>query len=307
MGHPLRPSGGRRVTCNLLLLNCYLSRDTRCGILDAWKEKESDMRIGGPEIVVLDDAAALSLKAAEILVGCISEALSRKEQFSVALSGGSTPKALYSLLAEDGSFKNNIPWGKIHFFWGDERHVPPQDEQSNYRMASEIMLAQAHVRAENIHRMQTEQPDAGKVAQDYEQELRTFFQLTAGQLPVFDFNLLGIGPDGHTASLFPGTQALYEHNRLVVANWVEKFKTHRITMTAPVLNNADEIIVLVSGQEKADVLQQILEGDHQPDRLPAQLIRPTHGRLTWLVDQAAASRLTLKVQGAGVQGSGFRS
>ncbi len=252
------------------------------------------MRIGNSEIIVLEDAAALSYKAAEVFVRCISEASSRKAQVSVALSGGSTPKALFALLVEDDSFKNNIPWDKIHFFWGDERHVPPRDEQSNFRMANEIMLAKAHVRAENIHRMPTEQSDSVKVAQDYEKELIKFFQLTTGQLPVFDFNLLGLGPDGHTASLFPGTRALYEHNRLVVANWVEKFQTHRITLTAPVLNNADTIVILVSGQQKADILQQILEGDHEPGLLPAQLIRPIHGRLIWLVDQAAASKLTLQ-------------
>ena len=250
------------------------------------------MRIGNSEIIVLEDAAALSYKAADILVRCISEALSRKAQFSVALSGGSTPKALFSLLVEDDYFTNNIPWDKTHFFWGDERHVPPQDEQSNFRMANEMMLAKAPVRAENIHRMRTEQADAGKVAQDYETELKKFFQLTAGQLPVFDFNLLGLGPDGHTASLFPGTRALYEHNRLVVANWVEEFQTHRLTMTVPVLNNADAIVFLVSGKDKAGVLQKVLDGDHHPDLLPAQLIRPTHGKLIWLVDQAAASRLT---------------
>jgi 6-phosphogluconolactonase len=251
------------------------------------------MRIGNAEIIVLEDAAALSYKAAEILVRCISEALSRKAQFSVALSGGSTPKALFSLLVEDDSFTNKIPWDKIHFFWGDERHVPPKDEQSNFRMADEMMLTKAHVRAENIHRMRTEQSDSAKVAQDYEKELQQYFQLTTGQRPAFDFNLLGLGPDGHTASLFPGTKALYENNRLVVANWVEKFQTHRITMTASVLNNADTIVVLVSGKEKAEVLQKVLEGDHQPDLLPAQLIQPTHGRLIWLVDHAAASRLTL--------------
>jgi len=250
------------------------------------------MRIGNSEIIILEDAAALSLKAAEILVRCISETLSSKEQFSIALSGGSTPKTLFALLVEDDSFRNNIPWEKIHFFWGDERHVPPQDAQSNYRMANEIMLAKAHIRTENIHRMQTEQSDAGKVAQNYEQELQNFFHLTADQLPVFDFNLLGIGPDGHTASLFPGTRALYEKRHLVVANWVAKFQAHRLTMTAPVLNNADTIVFLVSGREKAEILQQILEGDHQPDLLPAQLIRPTHGRLIWLLDRAAASRLT---------------
>jgi 6-phosphogluconolactonase len=245
------------------------------------------------EIMVLKDAAELSYKAAELLVGCISETLTRTEQFSLALSGGSTPRTLFSLLVEDSSFRNIIPWEKIHFFWGDERHVPPQNSQSNYRMANDIMLAKARVQAENIHRMQTEETDVGKVAATYEQELRKFFRLSADQLPVFDFNLLGIGPDGHTASLFPGTEALSEKRRLVVANWVEKFQTNRITMTAPVLNNADTILFLVSGLEKAEVLQQILEGGYQPDLLPAQLIRPKRGRLLWLVDQAAASRLNL--------------
>ena len=264
------------------------------------------MRISHPEILVLEDSAALSRKAAEILVRCITEVLGKRPHFSIALSGGSTPKTMFSLLVEDDSFKNKIAWEKIHFFWGDERHVAPQDDQSNYRMANEIMLAKAYVRTENIHRMQTEKSDAGKVADDYEQELRKFFLLSAGQLPVFDFNLLGIGPDGHTASLFPGTKALHENRRLVVANWVEKFQSNRITMTAPVLSNADTIVFLVSGQGKAEILQQILEGDHQPDLLPAQLIRPTHGRLIWLVDQAAASRLTLKAKGSGVQGSGFK-
>jgi 6-phosphogluconolactonase len=258
------------------------------------KEKESGLRIGGSEIVVLEDFTALSRRAAELLVRCISETISRKQQFTMALSGGSTPKALFSLLVEDGSFRNTIPWEKIHFFWGDERHVAPQDEQSNYRMAKEIMLAKAHVRTENIHRMPTEQPDAGKVAQDYERELLKFFQLTTNQLPVFDFNLLGLGPDGHTASLFPGTSALCEKRRLVVANWVEKLQTHRLTMTAPLLNNAGTIVFLVSGEKKAEVLQKVLEGGHQPDLLPAQLIRPTHGRLIWLVDRAAASKLTLQ-------------
>jgi 6-phosphogluconolactonase len=245
------------------------------------------------EIIVVDDAAALSVKAAEIWAGCMREALSRKAQFSVALSGGSTPKDLFSLLVEDESFKNSISWDNIHFFWGDERHVPPQDKQSNFRMANEIMLARAHVPAQNIHRMRTEQSEPARVAQDYETELLKFFKLTAGQLPVFDFILLGLGPDGHTASLFPGTRALFEENHLVVANWVETLQAHRITLTAPVLNNADTIVFLVSGREKAEMLQQIVEGGFHPDRLPAQLIRPTHGKLIWLVDQAAASKLTL--------------
>jgi 6-phosphogluconolactonase len=251
------------------------------------------MRTDNSEILVARDSAELSYQAAELLVGCIVETLSRKERFTMALCGGSTPQALFSLLVEDDYFKNTIPWGKIHFFWGDERHVPPQDEQSNYRMANDMMLAKAQVPTDNIHRMPTEQDDAGKVAQDYEQKLRQFFELAADQLPVFNFNLLGIGPDGHTASLFPETMAINENRRLVAANWVEKLQTHRITMTAPVLNNADTIVFLVSGRPKADILQQVLEGEHRPNQLPAQLIRPRQGRLLWLVDQAAASRLTL--------------
>ena len=249
------------------------------------------MRIADSEIVVVKDSVALSCEAAEILVRCIAEVLGKGSHFSISLSGGSTPKTLFSMLVEDDSFKNKIPWDKIHFFWGDERYVPPEDEQNNFRMAYETMLSKAPVPPGNIHRMPTEQSDAGKVAADYEQELREFFRLKAGELPVFDFNLLGIGPDGHTASLFPGTEALHEQRRLVVANWVEKFQTYRITLTAPVLNNADTIVVLVSGQEKAEILQRILEGEYQPDLLPSQLIRPKQGRLVWLVDQAAASRL----------------
>ena len=253
------------------------------------------MRIANSEIVVVMDSVALSREAAEILVGCIAEVLEKGPHFSMALSGGSTPKTLFSILVADDSFKNKIPWDKIHFFWGDERHVSPEDAQSNYRMAYETMLAKAPVPPENIHGMPTEQFDAGKVAADYEQELRKFFRLKAGELPVFDFNLLGIGPDGHTASLFPGTEALHEQRRLVVANWVEKFQTYRITLTASVLNNADTIVVLVSGKAKAEILQRILEGEYQPDLLPSQLIRPNHGRLLWLVDRAAAGRLTLSV------------
>ncbi len=253
------------------------------------------MRLSHPEILVVKDSVALSYKAAEILVGCIAEVLEQRPYFSIALSGGSTPKILFSLLVEDDSLRKKIPWNKMHFFWGDERHVPPEDAQSNYRMAYETLLVKAPVPPENIHRMPTEQPNAAKVAADYEQDLGKFFRLKAGELPVFDFNLLGIGPDGHTASLFPGTEALHEQRRLVVANWIEKFQTNRITLTAPVLNNAGTIVVLVSGKEKAEILQRILEGEYQPDLLPSQLIRTKQGRLVWLVDRAAAGRLTLSV------------
>ena len=159
-------------------------------------------------------------------------------------------------------------------------------------MAYEAMLSKTPVPPANIHRVPTELPDAKKSAEEYQQELLRFFRLEAGRLPRFDCVLLGMGLDGHTASLFPGTKALKERERLVVSNWVDKLQTYRITMTVPVLNNADWVLFLVSGEEKAETLRNVLAGDEQPDRLPSQLIQPTQGRLLWLVDRAAASGLT---------------
>ena len=164
-----------------------------------------------------------------------------------------------------------MPWDRIHFFWGDERHVPPDHTDSNYRMTNETMLSRVPVPHENIHRIRAESPDAGKAAEEYEQEIRGFFKLARGQLPRFDCVFLGIGPDGHTASLFPGTKALREQEQLVVSNWVDKFQSYRITMTVPVLNNSDIVIFLASGKEKAERLRTVLEGEKQTDLLPAQL------------------------------------
>jgi 6-phosphogluconolactonase len=250
------------------------------------------MRSASTEIEIVEDLSAISRKAAQILVERIVETLSHKSYFSIALSGGSTPKTLFSLLAEDESFRTKISWNKIHFFWGDERHVPPEHLESNYGMANETMLAKADVLRENIHRVRAEAPDPAEAAEEYERELQKFFRLSAGQLPVFDCVLQGLGPDGHTASLFPETDALHEQKRLVVANWVEKLQTNRITLTVPVFNNADMVVFLVSGEKKAEILKKVLEGSQGPEMLPAQLIRPTHGRLLWIVDLAAASRLS---------------
>jgi 6-phosphogluconolactonase len=158
-------------------------------------------------------------------------------------------------------------------------------------MSHEAMLSKVPVPAANIHRIKSEYADAEQAAQEYEQDVRTFFQLPVGQSPRFDLVFLGLGPDAHTASLFPGTQALQERQRLVVANWVDKFDTDRITMTAPALNNAALIVFLVSGEEKAIPLKAVLKGRYEPSQLPAQLIQPHHGRLLWLVDQAAAHLL----------------
>ncbi|HYL79732.1 MAG TPA: 6-phosphogluconolactonase, partial [Candidatus Acidoferrum sp.] len=213
--------------------------------------------------------------------------------FTVALSGGSTPKALFRLLAGegDGSFRGRVPWNRAQVFWGDERHVPPDHPDSNYRMTYDTLLSRVPVPPENIHRIRTEDPDADKVAESYERTLRSVFRLAEGQLPRFDLVLLGMGPDGHTASLFPGTPALHERKRLVVGQWVEKLQTHRITLTPPVLNNAALVVFLVSGAEKAETLRAVLLGEYQPERFPAQLVRPTGGRLLWLVDRAAARGL----------------
>ena len=247
-----------------------------------------DKKHSGPDGVVVKivkDLGEISRTAADMIVRQSNETVSPAKPFTIALSGGSTPRRLYERLGREPSVRTSLPWKNCHFFWGDERHVPPDHSQSNYRMARETLFASAPVPAQNIHRVQTEAPDAAAAAERYEHELRSFFNLGPGQLPCFDCILLGIGADGHTASLFPGTNALQETRRLVVANWIEKFQTHRITLTAPVLNNGALIVFLVSGKDKAEVLREILEGDYRPQLLPAQLIRPVQGKLLWLVDQ----------------------
>jgi 6-phosphogluconolactonase len=242
------------------------------------------------EIRILTDTEEIIQAAAVEFVHQTIETVQAKGLFTVALSGGSTPKGLYSLLASDGKpgFRLQVPWNKIHFFWGDERHVPPDHPDSNYRMAYEAMLSKVTVPPENVHRIKSENPDAGKAAEDYERELHEFFRLEAGHLPRFDMVLLGMGADGHTASLFPGTKVIHEKKRLVIAPWVEKLNTYRITLTPPVLNNAARVIFLISGEEKAETLRTVLQGSYQPERFPAQIIRPANGKLLWLIDQSAA-------------------
>lgn len=236
-----------------------------------------------PEIRILETPSDLFHAVADEL---INRAVAKSGKFSVALSGGSTPKSLYSLLATEK--RNSVPWERIYFFFGDERHVPPDHPDSNYRMANEAMFSKAPVKPENIFRIHAEQ-DAEQAAEHYEQTLRTFFAVKPGEFPRFDLIFLGMGPDGHTASLFPGTSALNENQRLVVANWVEKFKTFRITMTLPVLNHAACVIFMTSGADKAAMLHEVLENDKA--NLPCQKVRPANGKLLWMVDKAAASAL----------------
>jgi 6-phosphogluconolactonase len=245
------------------------------------------------EIRILTTPQELFSAAADELIHAATDAVAARGRFALALSGGSTPKALFNLLANNA--RTTLPWEKMFFFWGDERHVPPTDPDSNYRMADEAMLSKIPVKPENIFRIQAENHDAAAAADAYEKTLQKFFKLEPAQFPRFDLILLGMGPDGHTASLFPASAGLQEHSRLVIANWVEKFKTHRLTFTYPVLNAAARVAFLVSGTDKAPALHEVLESDAPGDQYPAKLVHPTDGKLIWLLDRAAASQLTSAV------------
>jgi 6-phosphogluconolactonase len=238
-----------------------------------------------PEIRVFDSAEALFDGAASEFAARARKSVEQTGRFSVALSGGSTPKGLYGALA--GTKFGSLPWDKIFFFWGDERHVPPDHAESNYRMVKTALLSTVPVPTDNIFRVRAEEIDAEIVAQEYEQVLRDFFQLNDGEFPRFDLVLLGLGPDGHTASLFPESSALHEMTRIVVANWVEKMKTHRITFTYPVLNAAACDMFLVSGLEKKEKVRRILE-EHED--FPAAQVAPKNGELLWFLDRAAAGK-----------------
>jgi len=239
-------------------------------------------------IEVLATAADLFHAAAEEFIRAGRDAIGAQGRFTVALSGGSTPKALYSLLAASHA---GFAWNRVFLFFGDERHVPPTDPDSNYRMVNESLLTKIAIPAENVFRVPAENPDATAAASDYEAQLRRFFELKPGEFPRFDLILLGLGPDGHTASLFPDSPALDEQSRLVVANWVAKFNAYRITFTFPVLNRAAEVMFLASGADKANMLHQVMEGKSTPP-LPSQRVQPSDGKLLWMLDEAAAANLT---------------
>ena len=241
-----------------------------------------------PEILVFSTPQDLFHAAADEVMLAAQQAVTARGRFTIALSGGSTPRSLFTLLATSA---REFPWPQTFFFWGDERHVPPDSPESNYGMANEAMLSKIPVPPGNVHRILAENPDASAAAADYEQSLKTFFALGADTLPRFDLVLLGMGPDGHTASLFPGTQALREMSRLVVANHLAQLNTDRITLTYPVLNAARCVLFLVSGADKASTLREVLEGAGAIENYPAKGVQPDPGRLVWLVDQAAANLL----------------
>ncbi len=241
-------------------------------------------------IRVYPDADLLKRAAAEHVITLSEASINAQGYFSIALSGGSTPKAVYELLT-DKAFSRYVDWEHTHIFWGDERCVPPDHTESNYRMARMTLLDNVPVPFTNIHRMKGEL-DPAQAAADYEQMLRQFFARRRDGAVRFDLVLLGIGDDGHTASLFPGTAALEETERLVVENYVEKLEAWRLTLTAPTINNADRVTFLVSGKSKAETLKQVIEGPPQPYELPAQLIQPASGNLLWLLDAPAAAKLS---------------
>ena len=233
---------------------------------------------------VYEDPQQLAEAAAGDFAARAEAATSALGRFTVALAGGSTPKATYEELARN--YSGELEWGGVHAFFGDERSVPPDHEDSNYKMAREALLD--HVPIGSVHRMQGELPP-DDAAEAYEEELRGFFG--PDELPKFDLILLGIGGDGHTASLFPETSALDVSGRWVVANPVLKLETTRLTLTVPIINAAKAVTFLVAGEGKAGALKQILEGDADPRAYPAMLVRPEDGDLTWMVDAAAASSL----------------
>ncbi|MFB3917461.1 MAG: 6-phosphogluconolactonase [Terriglobales bacterium] len=255
------------------------------------------------EIRVGRDLDEISREAAELLCRLAQAAISNKGRFAVALSGGSTPRRLYELLGS-AALRGRILWPSVHVFWGDERCVSPDHPQSNYRMAYELLLSQVPIPTQNIHRMHGED-DPPRAAEDYERTLRDFFKLQTGELPRFDLILLGLGEDGHTASLFPGSPALDETDRLVVAPYIEKLHASRLTLTFPVINHAAVILFVVSGSAKPAVLREVLEPGAgevleagardvlerrvAANILPAARVRPAAGQVYWFVDQAAAS------------------
>jgi 6-phosphogluconolactonase len=241
--------------------------------------------MSAPQVRIFDRPQALFEGAAVEFATRARSAISGAGRFTVALSGGSTPKALYSELA--GQKFASLPWNKIFFFWGDERHVGPDSPDSNYRMVNQALLSKVPVPAENIFRVRAEGKDAGAVAQEYEKIVRNFFPLKPGQFPRFDLVLLGLGPDGHTASLFPGSPGLEERQRIFIANRVEKMDSDRLTFTYPVLNAAACDMFLVSGPGKKEKVRQILE-----ERLdfPASRVNPEDGDLLWFLDAAAAGK-----------------
>jgi 6-phosphogluconolactonase len=249
------------------------------------------------DIIICQDVDELGRKAAARFVSLANEAVKAHGQFNVALSGGSTPRLLYSLLAS-AEFAARIRWRQIHLFFGDERCVAPDHAESNYRMVKESLLSRTFIPPDNVHRMAGEKTPAVAAAA-YEARLRKHFSIDDDALPRFDLILLGLGEDGHTASLFPGSSALSETRRLVATTYVEKLNAHRLTLTFPVINNAAQIIFLIAGESKAAVVKEILGNEAGMAKYPAARIAPRSGKCEWMITtDAAAESVVRKVTGA---------
>ncbi len=233
------------------------------------------------QVLNFENVEKLNIFAAEKFVEIAKDSIEKRGRLTVALSGGSTPKKLYALLVES-PFREQIEWQHIHFFFGDERYVPKDSEKSNYRMANENLFIPLEIPVENIHRFQTERGDPETVAFIMDDEIQDFFQLKEPRFPRFDLIFLGMGADGHTASLFPQTSALQEFNRITTQNYLLEIDLCRLTFTFPTINNARNIIFLIAGADKKETLRQVLEGEFQPDKLPSQMVKPTNGNLLFL-------------------------
>ncbi len=219
-----------------------------------------------------------------------NQAIKEKDRFTVVLAGGTTPKSLYQVLSSD-EFRDRIDWEKICFFFGDERDVSPISAMSNFKLANDFLLKPLKIPTPNIVRWHTEIINASEVAETYQRTLTKFFNLEKGEFPRFDLIFLGMGDDGHTASLFPHTEAIGETKELAVLNYIEKLRADRLTLTFPVINNAANVIFMVSGENKAKVLHEVLEGAENFEKYPSQNVKLNDGELFWLVDEKAAAKL----------------
>jgi 6-phosphogluconolactonase len=235
--------------------------------------------------------AEVAKAAAELFTSAALKAAETRGLARIAISGGTTPKAMFALLADPSQpFIKQVPWDKLDLYWVDERCVPPDHADSNYRMTKEALLSKVPLPAERIHRMEGEL-DPEIAAARYESTIRNSFKLEGAETPTFDLILLGMGDDGHTASLFPHTEGLNDLSHIVIANHVSQKDTWRITLTSPVINQGREVAFLIEGTAKAQVLHEVLQGPYQPETYPSQIIRPASGKLTFLLDSAAASKL----------------
>lgn len=251
---------------------------------------EAAVRVSpGVQVRVFQDEESLSRAAVELIAAATRQAVAAKGRCSVALSGGSTPKRLYALL---GSlpYREAVPWPQVHVFWADERCVPPDHPESNFKLASDAFLSKVPLPAANIHRIRGEE-GPGKAARAYEEDLKTFFGSGA---PAFNLVLLGAGEDGHTASLFPGSPALAERERISLPVFLERPQYDRVTLTLPALNHAAHVVFLAMGRAKSGVVSAILE-EENPQRFPAGLVRPLNGDVSWFLDKEAAEKLKAPV------------